>query len=136
MIKQFTKYIEAQVARLTVGTNLFAGEGDDTTRPDRCVWILESVPGIQNYYVPALSIKPIQILVRDTAYQSARDTARELFDLFYGKYATEVSLPATTSGEDSYVAISTTGSEPFSLGRDAEARFKFSVNITLHLELQ
>jgi len=136
VIKPITQYIETQIASLTVGTNLFAGEGDDTNRPDICVFILESVPGIENYYVPTLSVKPIQVIVRDTAYQSARDTAWEIYDLFYGKYNTNVSLPAVTTGEDSYVAISTTGSEPFSLGRDAESRYTFSVNLTLYLELQ
>ena len=135
MIKQLTQYIESNVAGLTIGTNLFAGD-IEIDKPDDCVLVLESVPATRNYVVPYLSRVPIQFMVRDTEYMKGRDTAETIHDLFVGREHTHILLSATASGESSYLVNSCTGNKPFSLGRDEKGRHLFSLNLTFHLEEQ
>jgi len=134
MIKAVTAYIENNIADLTINTNLFAG-GIEVDKPDKCVIVLESVPGTENYAVPHFSTDSFQFISRDTSYFGARDTAYEIHDLFYGKYACNLSLPAPDSGGDSYILMSCLGTKPFDLGRDEKGRYRFSVNLLMHMEL-
>lgn len=120
MIKEMTKYIEAQVASLSmsgVGRNLFAGR-----RPDLPVISTVVEEPISDPTDPILTDtvqKTFRIECRGAInnYFSARDVAQSIHDALHGDWQIELQIG---SGTKYLVNISAT--EPASIGPDEKHR--------------
>ena len=131
MLKELSLYIEDHTP-FVVGTDLFPGYRP-TTAPSRCITILEATGAKPDFYHPDLQRVPLQFLVRNSTYFSARTECLTLIDLLHGKSA--LNLPAINSG-DPLLVIDTAQvlSGPISLGQDDKQRFEFSVNFLLIIQ--
>ena len=128
ILDDVAKYLSTTVTALTLGTNLTKGFMPDS--PDTVVTVFETggyrpthflTTGVQTrvYENPG-----IMVHARSTDYQTARNQADSVFTTLDG--INNRMLP-TTSGPRHYVSIDAVQS-PFSIGRDKNDRFVFSVN--------
>ena len=126
MIKEFTKYVESQVASLTMsGTqNLFAGRRPQSA-PDVCAVVEEPFPDPTDRYLPDRAVKTFRIECRGEVdnYFSARDLAVAIHDAIHGD--TQVSLPVVGGGP-TYIA-SIYGTEPSAATADEQRRPRVSL---------
>lgn len=134
MIREMAEYIEDRSIGLLVGITLHAGFRPETAA-DTCVALLERTGERQDYNVDGKFDKPVQILSRSTSYQTAKDNAEAVVDLFVGWQKAGLSLPILVSGGDSFT-INTAEliSGPAWLGQDQNGRHEFTANILLHMQ--
>lgn len=133
MLKELTSYL-ATTLSLTIGQQIFAGPFPDGA-PDQIAAILE--PGMEkdNFYLPGTFEKAIQIYTRSRDYFSARQLAESLRDALSGARNAVRTLPALTSGGDTYqINIAETISGPSHMGMDPKGRAQFSTNILLRVQ--
>jgi hypothetical protein len=115
-------YLDANVAGLTLGTNLFIGRMPDD--PNACVAVYEyggtRPDNTMGGGAPVLQNPSVQVRVRDTSYASAQTTANLCF------VALEAIVDETinTTRYNRVTAIQS----PFPLERDPEERIVFVQN--------
>ena len=123
LLDELGTYLEAQVASLTLGTNLFLGRLPDD--PDTCVVLYEYGGDVPVYTMGSDAMPPVerprmQILTRAAGYSSARTLSLECWT------AIEAILNESVSGT-LYHRISANQS-PFPLERDSQDRVLFAQN--------
>jgi len=123
LLDELGTYLEAQVASLTLGTNLFLGRLPDD--PDTCVVLYEyggdvPVNTMGSDAMPPVERPRIQIMTRAAGYSSARTLSLECWT------AIEAILNESLSGT-LYHRISANQS-PFPLERDSQDRVLFAQN--------
>ena len=123
LLDELGTYLDAQVASLTLGTNLFLGRLPDD--PDTCVVLYEyggdaPVNTMGSDAMPPVERPRIQIMTRATGYSSARTLSLECWT------AIEAVLNESLSGT-LYHRISANQS-PFPLERDSQDRVLFAQN--------
>ena len=123
LLYELGTYLEAQVASLTLGTNLFLGRLPDD--PDTCVVLYEyggdvPVNTMGSDAMPPVERPRMQILTRAAGYSSARTLSLECWT------AIEAVLNESLSGT-LYHRISANQS-PFPLERDSQDRVLFAQN--------
>lgn len=129
MIKEIAKYIDNQIAALTLGTTLFAGfmpadvDGDSVT-------VIET-GGTPNFDLPDQQAKTVQVLSRAQDYWDARTNALSVFNLLHGMKG--VSLPVVNVAAY-FVNTGEALSVPQSLGQDEKGRYVISTNYILRIE--
>ena len=114
-------YLAANVASLTVDTNLFVGD-ELSDSPDECVTIVGS-PGYDNE--SGIEYRPFQVIVKNTSYVPTQTLAYEVYDLLKNK----PGFPSTIVG----VLYCEVVNSPFPLDRDARGRWVFSMNFLLRM---
>lgn len=123
-------YLAANTTRLSVGVNLTKAFMPDS--PDTCATLYETggvfplhyfstSTGTRGYEQPAL-----QAISRSTDYQTARNTAEDIFTLLDNVANTVLSTASGTT----YVSISAVQS-PFLIDRDDNDRFRVGVNFNI-----
>jgi hypothetical protein len=121
LLTDITNYIDAQTT-LTKGTDLFIG-----TLPanvDNCVGIFQSGGVEPTTYIDI--IKPtIQVIVRNTNYETAQQLAYEVYDLMHQIYNT------TLGGTYLYTIFAL--QEPTDIGEDETGRAVFTGNYVLEV---
>ncbi len=116
MINEFTKYIEANIASLTMVVggpqNLFAGRRPQGA-PIDCVVVEEDLYAIPDSSpgVTDLVQKVFRVKVRDVDYPSCRSIAEQIHTALHGKQ--QVTL--TYSGGDTYI-VNILASRPYDIG--------------------
>ena len=127
MIKELTKHIEANTSFVT-GTNLFAAFRPSNA-PDICHAIYETFS--PEDYNKVLIRQGIQILTRDTNWNSARDSALAIYDLLHGKAG--ITLP-TVDSDVWFINSMVADSRPQPLPKDDKGRFEYSTHYTLYIQ--
>lgn len=132
MLKELALYIDQHSADFQIGTNFFPGFRPDTA-PLRCITILEATGAKPDFYHTDLQRVPLQFLVRNNSYFSARQDCLTMINLLHGMSA--LDLPAVNSG-DALLVINTAQvlSGPLYLGQDDKLRHQFSVNFLLIIQ--
>lgn len=114
-------YLAANVASLTVDTNLYIGD-EPPDSPDECVTIIGS-PGYDTE--SGIEIRPFQIIVKNTSYVPTQELAYEVFEPLKNK----PGFPSTIGGVFYCEVINS----PFPLQRDARGRWVFSMNFLIRM---
>ncbi len=128
ILDDVAQYLSTNVTALTLGVNLTKGFMPDT--PNTVVTIFETggyrpIHAFSTGTQTRLYENPsIMVHARSTDYQTARNIAESVFTKLDG--LNNRALP-TTTGTHHYVSIDAVQS-PFSIGRDSNDRFVFSVN--------
>ena len=113
-------YLAANIGSLTVDTNLFVGEPEDS--PDECVDIVGS-PGYDTE--SGIEVRPFQVITKNTSYVPTQDLAYDIYDLLKNK----PGFPSTIEGVFYCEVINS----PFPLQRDARGRWVFSMNFLIRM---
>lgn len=123
MIREIALLLEAEVAGLTLGVNLFPGHLIQAA-PDSAVLISE-VGGSGDFFVPDKVLLTIQIRSRALTYITARDLIFSVHDFLHG--AAGWDLPQAGTGAPEYrLEFAEAMSFPASIGQDEKLRFDFS----------
>jgi hypothetical protein len=122
LLTDITTYIDSNTS-LTAGTNLFIG-----TLPanvDNCVGIFQSGGVEPTTYLDV--IKPtIQVLVRNTNYETAQQLAYQIYDLLHQLY--KITMGST----EIYTVFAL--QEPTDIGEDETGRAVFTGNYVLEIK--
>ncbi len=128
--KPLVAYVDTNLAALTLGTNLFAGDRP-LDAPDACVALYERGGGTSFESIGMLSIR-IQVLTRGLTYFEARDLAFTVYNLLHGMAG--VDLPVLTSGEAWTINTCRAPTLPQLLGRDETGRTEITANYVFEAE--
>jgi hypothetical protein len=122
LLTDITTYIDSNTS-LTAGTNLFIG-----TLPanvDNCVGIFQSGGVEPTTYLDV--IKPtIQVLVRNTNYETAQQLAYQIYDLLHQLY--KITMGST----EIYTVFAL--QEPTDIGEDETGRAVFTGNYVFEIK--
>jgi len=125
MIKELTKYIDNNLATLTLGTNLFAGKIPPSVE-GQAVVVERSDPGLRSASHGLLDTgqTPFNIIVRGAmgaGYPTPEALVNSIFTFLHGK--TQVELPVAGSGVTYLVNIGC--NDPYYIGVDDKKRDSF-----------
>lgn len=123
MIREIGLLIEAQVAGLELGVNLFPGHLIQAA-PDSAVLISE-VGGSGDFYVPDKVLLTIQIRSRGLTYITARNLIDAVHGFLHGTAGWDLPT-AGTGGPEYRLEFADCMSFPASIGQDEKMRFEFS----------
>ena len=129
MIQEITQYIENNTD-LEIGVDLFSAFVPSDA-PDDCVAILETVPGVPNFYLTDYVEKPIQVISRASNYYVAKLNVEAIYSLLHG--ATGITLP-NVIGNEYYVNTAEANAAPYSIGVDDRGLHQIVVNFILRIQ--
>lgn len=137
MIKEIGQYIANKTALsgahtiFTLGGNLQIGHRP-ATAPDRCVVLLERVPGRQDFWLDDRVDLIVQVIARAADYHDAREDAWAAHEIL--KKIIAVDLPVVNSGPQYHVATSEAQQTPTYIGQDERGRFELSANYVIRIQ--
>ena len=117
-------YLDAQLASLTIDTNLFVSRLPDA--PDACVALLEgsgAQPVLNMDALAKVDNPTVQVRVRDVSYPAGYAMVMSVFKTLHGLAETTLT-PGTA-----YVKAIWAMQSPVHIGRDEKERHEWSLNL-------
>lgn len=137
-LESIAQWIENRAIGFTIGVNLFVGHipperSDNTPPPDRCVVLLENVPGAPVFDLPDRLDKPVQVLSRAVNFVDAKADNFTIYRELHGNEGLDLPPWEAASGRD-YVAMTIeANASPASIGQDNAHRWQFSCNYVVRI---